>query len=338
MKTLRDSRRGFIAGTAFGLAAIAIAKGPAKAAQFEFRCASDLATAHPSSIRMNQMWAAVEQESGGRIHTQFFPNSQLGGELAMLSQLRLGALQFQLISPGNLASVVPATNIVYLGFAFHDAAEALRVFDGPLGGYLRSEVAAKGMHACRTIWDSGMIQITSGTHPIKVPDDFHGFKIRITESKITTELFKALEANPVALPTAEIYSALQTKVVDGTTSALVNIQAQKWFEVQKYICMTNHAWNGPLLIANAGVWQGLPADLQEIVERNNYKYAMIERADTKIANETAARQIASAGLIFNTIDSPAFQSRLRKYYESWASEFGPKEWGLLQTSIHRHLT
>jgi TRAP-type transport system periplasmic protein len=330
-------RRRFIEGTAGALAGTAFVGAWAQAAQFEFKCASNLALDHPSSIRLAQMWASVERESGGRIRIQFFPNSALGGDAAMFSQLRVGALEFFLISPGNLASVVTAADIANIGLVYKDADEALRVMDGPLGAYIRQEAASKGVYALRTAWDSGMIQISSSSHPIRVPEDLRNFKIRVVESKIIIDLFKALGASPTPLSFSEVYSALQTKIIDGQAAALVAIEASHFYEVQKYISLTSHAWAGTFLIANAGVWKSLPPDLQGVIERNNTKYAQLERRDTKAANASLAVQLGRQGVQVNQVDQGPFRANLRPYFEYWAAEFGSTEWGLLQRSLGRKL-
>src|SRR5262249_54067448 len=154
--------------------------------------------------------------SGGRIHAQFYPNGILGGDPSLISQLRLGAIHFQFVAPGNFASVVPAVDISNIGLVFKDQDDALRVLDGALGTYLRREVAAKGLYGFRQQWASGMFQIGSNTHPIRTPDDLSGFKVRIADSKIFVDLFKELGATPVQISLVETYTALQTKVVDGT--------------------------------------------------------------------------------------------------------------------------
>jgi tripartite ATP-independent transporter DctP family solute receptor len=284
------------------------------------------------------MWHAIERESGGRIHTQFFPNNQLGGNAAMLSQLRLGAIQFYLASPGNLAAVVPAVDICFLGFAYKDPDEAVRTMDGPLGTFLRRETAAKGLQALRSMWDSGMNQIGSNSHPIRTPDDLRGFKVRIAESKITVDLFKTLGASPTPLGQGEVYTALQTKVIDGETSPLVTLEAERFYEVNKYISMTNHQWIGEWLIVNADAWKNLPPDLQAILERNNAKYSTLERRDTRLANASLADKLSRQGIVINAVDPAAFRSRLRSYYESWAATFGATEWDLLQSGLGRRLT
>jgi TRAP-type transport system periplasmic protein len=331
------SRHGFVLGSASTLATIGIVHAPAKAAQFEIRCGSDFPPDHPTSVRLTQMWNAVLRESGGRIHTQYFPNSQLGNDAAMLTQLRSGVLHFFLISPANLAAVVPAVDISFLGFAYRDAAEGLHVMDGPLGTYEREQIASKGMYAMRTHWDSGMFQIGSNSHPIRNPDDLHSFKVRVPPSRITLDLFTTLGASPIPTSTAELYMALQTRLVDGESGPMVTIETQRWYEVNKYISLTNHQWSGLWLIVNADFWKSLPPDLQAVLERNNTKYALLERRDSKLANASVADKLARQGIVLNRVDQAPFRLRLKSYYETWAKEFGPAAWGSLEASLGHKL-
>ena len=129
MASLRPSRRSFIGAATVGAAApFGIVKAAAKAAQFEFKCSTNAAARRSSTLRQGQMLAAIEQESGGRIHIQFFPDSQLGDDTSTLAQTREGAIDFLFQHPGNLANFVPPTDITFLGFALKDADE----------GFLRS--------------------------------------------------------------------------------------------------------------------------------------------------------------------------------------------------------
>jgi TRAP-type transport system periplasmic protein len=312
-------------------------RAPAKAAQFEFKCGSSATPDQPSSVRLTQMWSAIERESGGRIHTQFFPNSQLGSQAAMLTQLRLGALHFYLINPGDLAAVVPAFDVSFLGFVFKDSAQGFRVMDGPLGTYLRGEAASKGIYTLRAIWDSGMNQIGSSSHPIRSPEDLRGFKIRVVASKIVADLFRVLAASPTPIALNEVYTALQTKLVDGIAGTLVYFETGRLYEVQKYAALTNHAWTGLRLIANGDVWKRLPSDLQAIVERNNTKYAALERRDTELFTASVGDKLTRQGMIINRVDQAPFRARLAPYYQEWATAFGPTVWNLLETSLGQKL-
>jgi TRAP-type transport system periplasmic protein len=330
---LSPSRRGFVTTGAAAIAAITCVKAPARPAQFEFKCATSLPLDHPIVTRGRQMWAAVERDSNGRIHTQFFPNSQLGGDAALLSQLRLGAVNFQFIAPSNFASVVPAVDISNIGFVFRDGEEAVRVNDGPLGAYLAREISAKGLYAFREMWASGMLQVGSNPRPIRVPADLTGFKIRIPDSKIYVDLFKELGATPIPLSLSELYTGLQTKVVDGEALALSTIESGKYFEVNKYVSITNHGWSGLWLIANGDTWKTIPQDLQAIIERNNARFALQERREIETLGLSLAAKLAGQGVMINQVDQAPFRQRLRSYYSNWANTFGATAWGLLQTSL-----
>jgi TRAP-type transport system periplasmic protein len=331
------SRSGFVGIGASTLASIGFIRWPAGAAQFEFKCASNNALDSPIAIRQTQMWGAIQQESGGRIRIQFFPNSQLGGDAAMFSQLRLGAIQFFSTSAGQLAAAVPGADIGYLGFAFKDPDEALRVMNGPLGAFVQQEAEAKGIHLLRMSWDAGMIQISSSTHPIQTPDDLRGFKLRVVESRIAVELFKDLGAIPTTLSVNEVYTGLQTKIIDGNASGLITVEASRWYEVQKYMSITNHSWSQINQIANGDTWKSLPSDLQDIIERNNTKYAVLEQRDSKAGLTALIERLKRDGLIFNQVDQTPFRARLRPYYEYWANAYGAREWGLLERALGRKL-
>jgi tripartite ATP-independent transporter DctP family solute receptor len=333
---MRHTRRAF-ASTAGALWAFDIVRGPAKAAQFEFKCGQGLSRDEPSSVRLAQMWKAIEQESGGRLRTQFFPDGVLGTVQAMLTQVRVGALQFLFVPAGTLGDVVPSAQIGYLGFAFKDEAEGIRVFDGPLGDFVRNEAATKGMYTFKEVWDGGMFQVGSITKPIRTPEDLRGFKIRVATSKISLDLFRAFDASPVGLPYAEVYSSMQTKLIDGQNSSLAVIETAKFYEVQKYISLTNHAWTCEWLVANADVWKGLPPDLQAIVERNHRKYCLLERRDDKIIQASLADKLARRGQIINSVDQTPFRARLGSYYKTWASTFGSSAWGMLEAGLGRKL-
>jgi TRAP-type transport system periplasmic protein len=332
------SRRRFVTRSATGIGTIGFVTAAAKGAEFQFRVACDLPVDHPTSVNAKKMWAAVNQESGGRIDAQFFPNSELGGDVAMFSQLRLGALHFVFVNPGNLAAIVPVANISYMGFTYKDDDEGIRAMSGPLGLYIRNETGAKGLHVLRSIWSSGMLQIASGARPIRTPDDLHGFKIRVLASRIQSDLFKELGATPTTITLGEIYTALQTRVLDGTAGPLVTIETAHWYEVQKYISLTNHAWTAMWQLANGDVWRRLPPDLQNLIERNNAKFAQIGGKEAKAANVSAASKLMQQGMTMNRVDQAPFRAGVPSYFQFWQNAFGSTPWALLEASLGRRLT
>ena len=306
----------------------------ARAAEFQLKAAGNLQVDHPIIVRATQMWKAIERESNGRIAIQWFPGAVLGTDTSTLAQMRVGAVHFIVIAPSSLQAIVSAIDITNVAFAFKDAAMALHVLDGPLGDYVRREVAAKGIYMCRGSWDSGMREMTSIAHPILGPDDLHGFKIRINPSKIMIDLFRDLGASPAPVNFSEMYTALQTKLVDGTDLPLATISSARVFEVQRYVSMTNHTWSGLFTIVGGDLWKRLPSDLQDVIERNNIKYARLEARDNAVMNASLTDKLGRQGLNFTrTIEQAPFRTRLSAYYRTWSAELGSTEWGLLETAI-----
>ena len=303
--------------------------------KFEIKCACSLPADHPISVRAVQMWSAVRRESGGRLQVSFFPNSTLGGDSAMLSQVRSAAIQMMFVAPANLAPVVPAIDIANLGFAFKDSDEALGVMDGALGEHLHGEIAAKGLYGFRSFYDGGMFQVGSATHPIATPEDLRGFKIRVAAGKILTDLFKELGASPAPISASEMYLAQSTKLVDGCNLPLIAFTSWRMYEVSKYVSMTNHSWSGVGLIANGDFWKSLPAELQGILERNNTKFARLERRDAKELLASLTEKLPRLGMVFNRPDQAPFKKMLGPYREYWAGVFGPTAWKALESGLRR---
>ena len=175
----------------------------------------------------------------------------------------------------------------------------------------------------------------TSTHPIATPDDLKGFKIRVPVSPLWTSMFKAFGASPTSMNFAEVYSALQTKVVEGQENPLTLITLNRFYEVQKYVSVTNHMWDGFWLLANAKAWAAFPADAKEIVERNLNAAALLERADVRALNDSLQADLVQKGMVFNTPDAQLFREALRKagFYAEWKDKYGAEAWGILEASV-----
>jgi tripartite ATP-independent transporter DctP family solute receptor len=292
---------------------------------------------HPMNIHAREMAELVSKESKGRMEIQLFPNNQLGTDTDMLSQLRSGAIQFFNLSPGILSIFVPSAFISGVGFAFKDYNQVWAAMDGDLGGYVRAQISKAGLHVFGKILDNGYRQTTTSTKPIKVPEDFKGVKMRVPVSPLWTSLFKALGASPASINFSEVYSALQTKTVEGQENALALIETAKLYEVQKYCSLTNHMWDGFWPLANQQAWDKLPKDLQEIVTRNLNATTVMQRVDVKKLNDTLSTELSKKGLSFNTVDAELFRNALRKsgFYAEWRKKFGEEAWLLLEKYVGR---
>jgi tripartite ATP-independent transporter DctP family solute receptor len=304
----------------------------ARAAEFSFKYGNQVPVGHPVTVGFQKAVDRIKEESGGRVEINMFPNNALGGDTDMLSQLRSGALEFFTISPLVLSSLVSVAAINGLGFAFKDSDTAWGAMDGDLGELVRKEIRARGLTPMEKIWDSGYRQITSSSKPINSADDLAGFKIRVPVSPLWTSMFKAFGAAPAGINFSEVYSALQTKVVDGQETPLVSIDAAKLYEVQKYCSVTNHMWDGYWCLANTRAFEKMPADLQAIVARNINLAALDQRKENLRLNQSLQADLEKKGLIFNKPDPASFRAALTKagFYSEWRDKFGPEAWKLLE--------
>ena len=333
------SRRSFIGRCAIAgmstLPLFAIRSRPANAAEFSYKFANNLPASHPLNVRANEAMARILEASGGRVEIRVFPNNQLGSDTDTLSQLRSGAVEFFTLSGLILSTLVPPASINGVGFAFKDYDQVWRAMDGKLGAYVRSEIAKRGLLPMDRIWDNGYRQMTTSTKPITSPDDLRGLKIRVPVSPLWTSMFTALGASPASINISEVYSALQTKIVDGQENPLAVIDSNKLYEVQKFCSMTNHMWDGYWFLANRRAFERLPKDAQEIVARELNRSALDERTDVAALNAGLRGKLAAGGLAFNDVDTAPLRETLKKngFYAEWRGKYGEEAWRVLEDTV-----
>lgn len=304
----------------------------ARAASFAYKFANNAPVDHPLNLRAREAAKQIEQESNGRLAIEIFPDSQLGGDTDVLSQLRSGGVEFFTLSGLILATLVPLASINGVGFAFRGYDQVWAAMDGELGAFVRTAIAKAGLVAFERIWDNGYRQITSSTHPITAPGDLKGFKIRVPVSPLWTSMFKAFGASPASINFNEVYSALQTGVVEGEENPLTLIALAKLYEVQKYCSLTGHMWDGFWLLANPAAWDALPKDLQEIAARHWNAAALAERRDIAQLTAGVEGDLRRKGMIFNAPDADAFRAALKNagFYAEWRGRYGAEAWALLE--------
>ncbi|KPL54704.1 ABC transporter substrate-binding protein [Prosthecomicrobium hirschii] len=331
----RITRRGFATLGAATVLGCALPLRYAKAAEFTFKLGTNVPETHPLNIYLRKASTQIAEQTNGRFDLQLFPNNQLGGDSDMFSQLRSGALESFMLSGVNvLSTLIPSASIYGLGFAFKDYQALWSALDGKLGIHLRGQINKAGLMVMDRIWDNGFRQITTSTKPIKDPGDLQGFKIRVPVSALWTSLFKSLGAAPTAINFAEVYSALQTRIVDGQENPPAIISAAKLFEVQKYCSLTNHMWDGWWFLMNRRAWEPLPADIKETVARIVNAQCVAEREEVARQNTALKADLAAKGLIFNEVDPTPFREQLRKagFYTEWRGKFGEEAWNILEES------
>lgn len=325
-------RRSALAGAAASLPLFAILTRPASAAEFTYKLATGQDPTHPVNTRAQEAIDRVREATSGKLEIRLFPSNQLGSDTDLLGQVRNGGVEFFNLASSILATLVPAAGLVNVGFTFTSSDQVYGALDGPLGQYVQAQIEKVGLLTASPCWANGFREITSSTRPIKTPDDLAGFKIRVPASPILTSLFAALGAGPTPINFNELYSALQTKLVEGQENPLPIIATAKVYEVQQYCSMTNHVWDGYWILANRRAMQRLPKDVQEVVVREFTRAGRDERADIARLTDSLREQLTAKGLKFVDADAKAFQAKLKgtSFYKEWRTKFGDEGWKLLE--------
>src|SRR3954462_13360619 len=237
------TRRAFV-----GSAVLAAFTSRARAAAaYSFIQYHNQTAASPLHRRLVEMWTAIRLETNGRAGAQVFPNNNgiSGSDPAALRLLMAGEIQFFTLMGGILGTVVSAADVQQMPFGFRSASHALQAMDGPLGAYLREEMAAKGIVGFPGgAFDNGMRQVAGTKRPILRPDDLAGVRMRVPAGQMVAGMFEAFGAEPVVINSDGIYGALQTGRVDAQENPLALMELFKLNEVVKYVSMTNHMWSG----------------------------------------------------------------------------------------------
>ncbi|WP_420821435.1 TRAP transporter substrate-binding protein [Rhodoferax sediminis] len=331
--TITIPRRTFIQGAA-GIGALACIGQPvfAQTAEFTLKWANNIPATHPSTIRIREAADAIKKETNGRVDIQVFPNNQLGGDTDMLSQVRSGAIDIFPLSGLILQTLVPVAGINGLAFAFKDYPTVWAAMDGDLGTYIRGAIDKVNLHTFDKCLDNGYRNITTSTKPINTAADLKGFKIRVPVSPLWTSMFKAFGAAPTGINFSEVYSALQTKVVEGQENPLAIIEIAKLYEVQKYCSMTRHMWDGQWILANGKRWNSLPRDIQAVINKNVALAVEKQRDDIRRLDNSVEAQLKAKGMIFNDPDPKSFRETLSKagFYQDWRKKFGDEAMSKLE--------
>jgi TRAP-type transport system periplasmic protein len=334
MTVLKMKRRTFVGALSAAGATGVITSAPAFAqpGPITLKWANNIPITHPSNIRVKEAADAIRAETGGKVDIQIFPNNQLGGDTDMLSQVRSGAIDIFPLSGLILQTLVPLAGINGLAFAFKDYQTVWAAMDGDLGAYIRAQIAKVNLHSFDKILDNGFRNITTSTKPIVTAEDLKGFKIRVPVSPLWTSMFKAFGSAPTGINFSEVYSALQTKVVEGQENPLAIIDIAKLYEVQKYVSMTGHMWDGQWILANGKRWAGLPADVQAVINKHVTAAVMKQRDDIRRLNNGLEAQLKAKGMVINYPEVKTFRETLSKagFYQEWRGKFGDEAMAKLE--------
>jgi tripartite ATP-independent transporter DctP family solute receptor len=265
---------------------------------------------HPVSFGVKKFAEILAAKSGGKLKVREFAASQLGNELQQQSALRGGTQEMLSASTTSLATVVPEFGLLDFPFivATTDQAEALVL--GAFGKTMIDTLPQRGLVGLG-YWGLGFRNVTNSKHPIAKLEDFAGLKLRVIPNPVYLESFSAFKANPIPMAFGELYSALETRTVDGQENPYTVILSNKFYEVQKYVSATNHTYTQNIILVSKMFWDKLSPDEQRMMREAYAESRDYQKEQTRLQTEKALAELQAKGMQYNPV-APAELERMRK--------------------------
>ena len=266
-------------------------------------------TDHPISMGVRKFAEIVAARSGGKLQVKEFPSNQLGTEQQQTSALQGGVQEMQSPATTSLVGIVKEYGVLDFPFSVGNYAQAFALLDGPLGKALLERLPDKGLVGL-AYWDLGFRNVTNSKRPIAKPEDLEGLKLRVIPNPVFLDTFKAFKANPVPMSFSELYTALETRTVDGQENPYAVILSNKFFEVQKYVSGTNHVYGTLVVLVSRKFWDRLSPTEQKILADAAVEARDYQRQVSRTAAEKAVGELQAKGMQFNEV-AAAERQRMR---------------------------
>lgn len=281
----------------------------------------------PKGMAAERFKELIEERSEGRIKVDVYADSQLGNDQEINEQILTGTIDMNAPYLGTVVSFVKELELLDLPYLFTDRENAFNALHGDLGEKFNEYLAEKGFKALG-YWTGGFKQFTNSVRPIENVEDLNGLKIRVSQSPILVSQFRALNAGGISVPFSELYSALQTKTVDGQENPLANIASKKFYEVQDYMTLSNHGFMGYAFIIGKEKYDNLPSDLQQLVDEVALEVNQWEWTKTFEKEEEYLEEVKNAGVTISEFDEEDIEEYLevtKNVYEEFRATENGKE-------------
>lgn len=301
--TLRSSLAIVMAALCFGTTA-------AIAQEIKARFGTSLPDTHPQTLGARKFAELVDQKSKGRIKISVYSGAQLGSDQQMQAALRGGTQEFTAPSTATLANLVKEFGVFGLPFSFASEKQAYAVFDGPFGQSILAKLTEKDIIGL-AYWENGFRHFTNSKRAIVKAEDLGGLKVRTMQNNLYIDLFAGLGANAIPMPVNELFTALETKAVDAQENPYTVVQAQKFYDVQKYLSTTGHAYDAQVLIASKKFWDKLSDADKALMKEAAHEATEYQRQTSRDLNAKARAELIKAGMQINDV-SDAERQRMRE--------------------------
>ncbi|MDA7414932.1 TRAP transporter substrate-binding protein [Xenophilus arseniciresistens] len=238
---------------------------------------------HPVGVGVKKMQEILGAKSGGKMKISAFWGGSAGGDLQATQALRAGTQEMVCTSSSPLVGIVKELGVFDLPFLFNSEKEADAVLDGPAGEYFNKKLEAAGL-VNLAYWENGFRNLTNSKRPINKVEDFEGVKVRVMQNNIFLDSFKTLGTNAVPMAFGEVFTALETRTIDGQENPFVTIETSKFFEVQKYLSVTRHAYTPFLVLYSKKLWDGLKPEEQALLREAAKEGQKVQRQANRDLN------------------------------------------------------
>lgn len=257
--------------------------------------------AHPKHQAFMRFAELVKENSGGRLEVEVYPSGQLGDERELVESLQTGAVHITSVSNGVMSAFSPQFMLLDIPFSFENADKARGMIDGSQT-LLFADLESIGLHGL-AIWEQGFRQVSSSAKGISTADDVKGMKLRTMEAPLHVEAWRAMGANPTPMSWGQVYSSLQTGIIDGQENPLYVVTQEKLFEVQKHVSLTNHIYDAMPVIASNDWWSSLPEADAAIIAAAMAEATTYERTLVEAEVEKARAELEGLGV--EVVETPA---------------------------------
>jgi len=309
-------------------------------AQFQersLRLSVPVPKAHPQGNGVAVMSACTLEKSGGKLKVQPFFDGSLGNDIAATSSVRTGTLDMVITSTAPLVGILPAIGVFDLPFLFNNEREADQVLDGKAGDWFDGKFPTVGLINLAW-WENGFRNTTNSKRPITRVEDFEGVKMRVMQNNIFIDTFKTLGSNAVPMAFSEVYSALETKTVDGQENPFANIENSKFYEVQKYLTLTRHAYSPLVVLLSKKTWDGMSAPEQAALKECAARGRDEERRVNREQATSSVGNLKSKGMAVNEISAAEMvriRDKTKPVYEHHGKAIGDEAMTLVLGELKR---
>jgi len=302
-----------VLATAIAALGVAAALPASAAGDFKsrnIRLSNGLAQEHPVGNGVKVFNQCLQEKSGGKMKITAYWSSSLGDDMQATQALRSGTQEAVITSSSPLVGLVPALGVFDLPFLFSNEKEADTIMDGDFGDFINSKLDAVGV-VNLAYWENGFRNLSNSKHPVTKWEDFGDLKLRVMQNNIFLDTFKTMGANATPMAFGEVFTALETHAIDGQENPFVTIDTSKFYEVQKYISVTNHAYTPFLVLFSKPIWNRYSDDEKAALRECAVLGGKEERKVIREMNGESLAKIEKAGLKVNKI-SPEEQKRMRE--------------------------